>query len=62
MIASVRSLKVSFSSARSSASHTAYSSAVRAVLVVARHCARTLSPSQMAKTMLVLPASMARSI
>ena len=33
-----------------------------AVLVVARHCARMCSPSQTAKTMLVLPASMASSM
>ena len=43
-------------------SSTAYSSAVRAVSVTARHSARIVLPSWTAKTMLVLPASMASSM
>ena len=39
-----------------------YSSAVREILVEARHCATMFSPSQAAKTMFVLPASIASSI
>src|SRR5665213_2786129 len=47
---------------RSCDSHTAYSSAVREASVAARHWATQRPPSCTAKSVLVLPCSMARSI
>src|SRR5438094_4367258 len=62
MMAASRSAKRKCSIESMSMSQAAYSSAVRLVLVAARHWARIASPSQTAKTILVFPASIASSM
>src|SRR3546814_7494118 len=62
MMAPVMSAGFRPCSAMSWVSQTAYSSAVRLASLEARHLARNVSPSKMAKTTLVLPESIATSM
>src|SRR3546814_18785829 len=62
MMAPVMSAGFRPCSAMSWVSQTAYSSAVRLASLEARHLARNVSPSKMAKTTLVLPESIATSL